>query len=78
MVGKDQQHLGDAGEEFRKVMYVKARVSNLTRIIGDDQSWIINPFLWIEGKTDEKRNETRTKSVCEWSTAGGLYIDLYS
>lgn len=37
---------------------VKALELNLTRIISDDQSWIIDPFLWIEGKTEGKQKKS--------------------
>lgn len=29
----------------------------VTVIICDDQSWIVNPFLWIEGETEVRRKE---------------------
>ena len=53
------------GDELRTgvlKMSVKVCVSKLTRVIGDDQSWIINPFLWIEGKTDVRRNKKWSQS----------------
>lgn len=33
--------------------------SILTRIVADDQSWIINAFLWIEGKTEKTKQRMR-------------------